>query len=117
MDFDLFVPPDLPCFCLAGHTHGGQLRIWPGGGERTSLRLASVRVKDKLGMLSDALRPYVLFDRWFTEYRGQKIFITAGAGSAQLAIRTFCPPEVALLKFYSADPEAARNAFTIPEEL
>ena len=112
-----FVPRELEGFCIAGHTHGGQLRLYPGGGDRSSLRLLAQRVKDKLGLLPDALRPYVLFDRWFTDFHGRRIFITAGAGSARLGVRVFCPPEVVLLRFYSADPDAARQRYTIPEEL
>ena len=112
-----FVPEELDGFIIAGHTHGGQLRLYPGGGDRASLRLAASRVKNKLGLLPDAMRPYILFDRGFTNWRGRKLFITVGAGSAQLGVRTFCPPEVALLKFYSADPEAARIVYMTPEEL
>ena len=112
-----FVPEGFDGFIIAGHTHGGQLRLYPGGGDRASLRLAASRVKNKLGLLPDAMRPYILFDRGFTNWRGRKLFITVGAGSAQLGVRIFCPPEVALLKFYSADPEAARNVYMTPEEL
>jgi len=36
---------------------------------------------------------------------------------ARLPVRTFCPPEVVLLKLRVADPEAARQAYMIPEEL
>ena len=113
----VFVPEELKGFIVAGHTHGGQLRFYPGGGDRSSLRLLALRVKNKLGQLPDALRPYVLFDRWFTDFHGRRMFITAGAGSARLGLRIFCPPEVVLLKFYSSDPEAARHVFMIPEEL
>lgn len=112
-----FVPEDLPCFCIAGHTHGGQLRLLPGGGDRSSLRLAVQRLKNKLNMLPAYGRPYVLFDRGFTDYHGRKIFITAGTGLSRLPVRLFCPPEVVLLELRVADPEAAKNTFTIPEEL
>lgn len=112
-----YIPEKLDCFCLAGHTHGGQLRVIPDGGDRTSLRLAVMRLKGKLGMLSKYDRPHVLFDRGFTNYRGRKLFITAGTGLSRLPVRVFCPPEVVLLRLRVADPEAAANTFTIPEEL
>jgi len=112
-----FIPENVDCFGIAGHTHGGQLRLYPGGDDRTSLRLAALRLKAKLGMLSPYNRPYVCFDRGFTEYRGHRLFITSGAGLSRLRLRLFCPPEVALLQFHCADPDAARNEFAIPEEL
>ena len=112
-----FVPEGLPCFCIAGHTHGGQLRLIPGGGDRSSLRLAVLRLKNKLGMLPRYNRPYVLFDRGFTDYHGRKMFITCGTGLARLPIRIFCPPEVVLLELRVADPKAAENTFMTPEEL
>lgn len=113
-----YVPEKLGCFCLAGHTHGGQLRAIPGGGDRTSLRLAAMRLKDKLGMLTKyPNRPHVLFDRGFADHHGRKIFITGGTGLSRLPVRVFCPPEVVLLKLHVADPGAAANTFTIPEEL
>ena len=112
-----FVPEDLPCFCIAGHTHGGQLRLIPGGGDRTSLRLAVSRLKNKLDMLPAYARPYVLFDRGFTDYHGRRMFITCGTGLSRLPVRIFCPPEVVLLKLRVADPEAEKNHFMIPEEL
>ncbi len=111
-----FVPPERG-FILAGHTHGGQLRLWPNGGDRSSLRLAALRVKDKLGMLSGWQRPYALFDRWFMEFHGRLLFITSGAGGNRMKLRTFCPPEIVLLKLYSADPAAAAQHFNPVQEL
>ena len=112
-----YVPEKFPCFCIAGHTHGGQLRMIPNGGDRSSLRLLMARIKDKLGMIPQYNRPYVLFDRGFTDYHGRRIFITCGTGLARLPVRTYCPPEVVLLKLRVADPEAAKQTFMIPEEL
>ena len=112
-----FIPEKFATFGVAGHTHGGQLRLYPGGGDRTSLRLAALRLKNKLGMLSPSPRPHILFDRGFTDYHGRRLFITAGAGLSRLPMRIFCPPEVVLLKLRRDDPEAARHEFAIPEEL
>ena len=111
-----FVPPERG-FLLAGHTHGGQFRLCPNGGERTSLRLAMVRLKNKLGMIPPWQRPYALFDRWFMEFRGRLLFITSGAGGNRLKLRIFCPPEIVLLKLYSADPAAAAQHFNHVQEL
>ena len=111
-----FIPEKLECFGIAGHTHGGQIRLYPGGGDRSSLRLAIVRFKAKTTGLPEYQRPYVLFDRGFTDYHGRKLFITSGTGLSKLRMRLFCPPEVVLLKLRSA-PESAENTFTIPEEL
>ena len=90
--------------------------MYPGGGDRTSLRLAMVRIKDKTVGLPAYQRPYVLFDRGFTEYHGRKMFITCGTGLSRLPVRVFCPPEIVRFRLRS-DPAAAVNTFTIPEEL
>ena len=111
-----FLPPATG-FGLAGHTHGGQFRLPPGGGAKSSLRLFVQRTKDRLGMIPAYLHPVILFDRGLTDYRGRKLFITSGAGGNRVKVRTFCPPEVVLLKFYADDAAAARRHFTIPEEL
>lgn len=104
-------------FGVAGHTHGGQFRLCPDGGDRTSLRLLVQRIKDKLGMISPAKRPVVLFDRWFTSYRGRKLFISAGLNGERIRMRVFCPPEIVVMRLYAADPQAAQNTYTVPEEL
>ena len=109
--------PPATGFGLAGHTHGGQFRLVPNGGDRSSLRLFVQRVKGRLGMIPAYMRPYVLFDRGLTDYRGRKLFITSGAGGNRVKVRTFCPPEIVLIKFHADDAEAARQHFTIPEEL
>ena len=109
-----FVPEGLDCFIIAGHTHGGEIRMIPGGSDRTSLRLIMVRIKDKLGQIPDYQRPYVLFDRWFTDYHGRKMFITSGVGMSRLGMRLFCPPEIVLLKLRS---EPVNHAYVKPEEL
>jgi hypothetical protein len=111
-----FVPAELGCFIVAGHTHGGELRLIPNGSDRTSLRLIMSRIKNKLGQLPAYQRPYALFDQGFSDYRGRKIFITRGVGTSRLGVRIFCPPEIVLLKLRS-DPGAVKNTYVIPEEL
>lgn len=111
-----YVPEGVDGLILSGHTHGGQLRFCPDGGDRTSIRLAVLRLKAKLGMLQPRKDNYVLFDRGFTEYNGHRIFITSGTGLSRLRLRLFCPPEVVLLKLRS-DPDAVKNTFAKPEEL
>lgn len=111
-----FVPPGSG-FILAAHTHGGQLRLYPNGGDRTSLRLAMARLKNKLGMIPPWQHPYALFDRWFMEFRERLLFITSGAGGSRLKLRIFCPPEIVLLKLYSADPAAAAQQFNRVQEI
>jgi uncharacterized protein len=69
-----------PPVVLAGHTHGGQVRL-------------------------PCLGAFVLpvdnrrFDRgWYTEW-GQRFFVTSGLGTAVLPIRFLCPPEIAVIEF------------------
>ena len=111
-----FAPPD-GGLIVAGHTHGGQFRMWRNGGVNSSLRLLTVRLKGKLGMIPPWQRPYALFDRGFMEYRGRRLFITSGAGGNRIKLRTFCPPEIVLLKLYAADPEAAKRKYITTEEI
>jgi hypothetical protein len=109
--------PQATGFGLAGHTHGGQFRLVPNGNDHTSLRLFVQRIKGKLGMIPAYQRPVILFDRGFTSYRDRRLFITSGAGGNRVKTRTFCPPELVLLRLYANDPKAARQRFAIPEEI
>ncbi len=64
---------------LAGHTHAGQLCL-PGG----------------IALMSRTPGPRMLIrGKW--EYRDMVGYTSSGAGSAGVAARFFCPPEVALL--------------------
>ena len=101
---------------LAGHTHGGQLRL-PGGGNGVSLNHLATRIKARLGMLPEGERPVILFDRGFTLFRNRRLFITSGVGGDKIRLRTFCPPEIVRLKIYASDPEAAINTFVRPLEI
>lgn len=104
-------------FGVAGHTHGGQFRLAPDGDDSTSLRLIVLKLKKKLGMGGPLEDSRVLFDRGFTSFRGRRLFITSGLGAERVKLRVFCPPEIVLVHFYAADAEAAKNRYTIPEEL
>jgi predicted MPP superfamily phosphohydrolase len=70
-------PP--PCILLAGHTHGGQVRL-PG--------IGALFTDTKLG------RRYSAGE---LEYRGLPLYITSGVGTSYLPVRLFNPPEVTLL--------------------
>lgn len=68
-----------PCVVLAGHTHGGQVRI-PGFG--------ALYTETHIGRRYDS----GLFD-----YMGFPLYITSGVGTSLVPIRLFDPPEVVLL--------------------
>ena len=102
-------------FAVAGHTHGGQIRLAPGAGGMSwrhvfrylSLKLGLSKREDK--------EPIVFFDRGPTVYRGRKLYITSGLGTARLKLRIFCRPEITLLKFRSAP--GADAVYTQPLEI
>lgn len=77
------VPPDVDVV-LAGHTHGGQVRI-PG-----------------LGPLYSATALGRTFDRGLFRVAGTPLYITAGVGTSLLPVRLFDPPEVTLLTIVPA---------------
>jgi len=74
---DLGAPP--PDLVLAGHTHGGQVRL-PGYG--------AIYTSTKLGRRYDA----GLFD-----FQGIPLYITAGVGTSEVPVRLFDPPEIVLI--------------------
>ena len=104
-------------FGVAGHTHGGQFRLIPNGGNGTSLRLFVLRLKKKLGMGEPPKDSRTLFDRGFTSYKNRKVFITSGLGGERVRVRMFCPPEIVLMRLFAADERASKNRYNIPEEL
>jgi predicted MPP superfamily phosphohydrolase len=67
------------CPVLAGHTHGGQVRI-PG-----------------LGALYNSTWIGRKFDRGLFDFKGVPLYITAGVGTSIVPIRLFDPPEVTLV--------------------
>lgn len=75
-------PPPRPILVLAGHTHGGQIRI-PG-----------------LGWLDDRLRPYSC-RRGACQHRGWNQFVTSGVGTSLLPLRIGVPPEMVLVRLYA----------------
>jgi predicted MPP superfamily phosphohydrolase len=75
----LAVDEPTPCLLLAGHTHGGQIRL-PG--------IGAMFTDTTLG------RRYSAGE---LEYRGLRLYITAGVGTSYLPVRLFNPPEVTLL--------------------
>ena len=103
-------------FAVAGHTHGGQLRLLPGR-YGASLRHIFRYLSFKLGLSKrEDNEPVVFFDRGLTDYHGRKLYITGGLGMARLKLRTFCRPEIALLKLRSS-PEQADTDFIKPVEI
>jgi len=74
---DLAGPP--PSLVLAGHTHGGQVRLpW----------LGTLYIPTRLGRR---------YDKGLFAFRGLPLFITSGVGTSLLPVRLFNPPEVVLL--------------------
>lgn len=74
---DLIVPaaPSGIGLALAGHTHGGQVRLpWYG----------ALIVPSEHG-----------FQQGFYEYGGARLYVNRGLGTLDLRVRTFCRPEVA----------------------
>lgn len=113
--------PELPetyrsGFAVAGHTHGGQLRLYPGSGG-TSWRQVFRYLSLKLGLAArESSEPIVFFDRGPTDYHGRKLYITSGLGTARLKLRLFCRPEIALVKLRSS-PDRAETNFIEPLEI
>lgn len=79
-----------PGLILAGHTHGGQIRLPLAGPLITMSRLPRRQV---MGL---------------HEYQGVPTFVSRGIGYSGVNLRLWCPPEVALLTLRS--PLAAERA-------
>ena len=103
-------------FAVAGHTHGGQMRLYPGK-RGTSWRHIFSYLSIKLGLVRrEDKEPVVFFDRGLTDYHGRKLYISSGLGMARLKVRMFCRPEIALLKLRHT-PEQADTDFIQPLEI
>jgi uncharacterized protein len=79
-----------PGLVLAGHTHGGQVRLPIVGAVHTESKMPR-----RLAM-------------GLNEHRGTQVFVSRGVGYSGLDIRIGCPPEVALITLRS--PLAAEHA-------
>ncbi|MDD3302570.1 MAG: metallophosphoesterase [Candidatus Gracilibacteria bacterium] len=71
---------DIPDITIAGHSHGGQIRI-------------------------PFIYKYVIpckgeFDEGFYDYNQNKIFVSSGLGEVGLPMRLFIPPTIYFIKFY-----------------
>jgi len=80
--FEAF-PANTAPLALAGHTHGGQIRV-PGMPQWSWLRFSQ---KDK-----------VYSDGWAIDYgnAGNDLYVNVGIGMSIIPVRLFCPPEVTL---------------------
>ena len=80
--FEQFPASSAP-FSIAGHTHGGQVRV-PGTPQWSWLRFAQ---KDE-----------VVADSWATGYGepNNQLYVNVGIGMSIAPIRLFCPPELTL---------------------
>ena len=88
--FEQFPQSSAP-LSVAGHTHGGQIRI-PGLPQWSWLRFTQ---KDK-----------VYADGWAKGYGepGNRLYVNPGIGMSIVPIRLFCPPE---LTFFTLEPSAS----------
>lgn len=88
--FEQFPPSSAP-LAVAGHTHGGQVRV-PGMPQWSWLRFTQ---KDK-----------VYADGWAKGYgeAGNQLYVNPGIGMSMAPIRLFCPPE---LTFFILQPGEA----------
>jgi hypothetical protein len=79
------LPTGAGVLLLAGHTHGGQVRM-PG-----------------IGCLWTNDRLTCAMARGLSQVRGNWLHVTAGTGvSGPLPVRLFCPPEITLLQLHRA---------------
>lgn len=85
-DPDYFEELELPYeLMLAGHTHGGQVKLpWIG----------ALITPSKYGTKYS--------EGWF-ERHGKKLFVTRGLGASIIRLRFLCPPEVAILNISRAE--------------
>ncbi len=85
---DLF--PDIPSrasLTVAGHTHGGQIDVWPLRRDPSPFVLGSSRLK------------------WHIVDEGRHLFVTPGIGTSILPMRFGVPPEISRLTLRSQRPQ------------
>lgn len=78
--FEDFVP-EYVNLTLAGHVHGGQVKLPKKG---------AILVPSKFG---------TKYSEGFFNDMGRKMFVTKGIGTSVLPIRFLCPPEIAVIEF------------------
>jgi uncharacterized protein len=78
--------PAGPALMLAGHTHGGQVRL------------------PFLGALTNSSRAPLSWSYGHIRDAGRDIYVSAGIGTSILPIRLNAPPEVAILDLSGGDP-------------
>lgn len=77
-----YMPHHHPDLTLAGHTHGGQVRI-------------PYLYKNVIPVRGD-----VLWDKGLYEFKDEKVFVTSGIGEIGLPLRFLIPPVVDVLELY-----------------
>jgi predicted MPP superfamily phosphohydrolase len=87
-----------PAVILAGHTHGGQIRL-----PLVGALLTQSKVPRRLAM-------------GLHSYRGMQLFVSRGVGYSGLDIRIGCPPEVALLTLRAPILASRRYRFPRPRD-
>lgn len=87
--------PSKYSLALAGHTHGGQIRLpWLPNWSWTSL---VPRSPDE-----------VWGDGWVSEFEGRKVYINRGIGFSNLPVRLNCRPELTFFTLIAADSGLSR---------
>jgi predicted MPP superfamily phosphohydrolase len=74
-----------PSLIVAGHTHGGQVRI------------------PFVGSLWPPLRIGSRYSRGLADFRGIPLYVTSGVGSGAVPIRLFCRPEITRIELTPRD--------------
>jgi predicted MPP superfamily phosphohydrolase len=90
------LPPG-PHLMLAGHTHGGQIRL-PG-----------------IGIVTNASKAPLRWSHGLIKERGQHLYVTGGIGTSGVPIRWGVPPEFAVLNLEGT--VLARAPATIEEDI
>ncbi|EDX86038.1 Ser/Thr protein phosphatase family protein [Synechococcus sp. PCC 7335] len=85
-------PPNTAPLAVAGHTHGGQMRI-PNSPQWSWLKFTQ--------------GDEVTADGWIQDYgqAGNNLYVNVGIGMSIIPVRIFCPPEMTLFTLASGDSE------------
>jgi predicted MPP superfamily phosphohydrolase len=89
---------------VCGHTHGGQICI-PGG--HPVWTQTAMLERSSLGYGLFGPEDFARFNP--TPMRCTRMYVTRGVGTAKLAVRAVCRPEIALLTLRSAESPAAAS--------